>query len=175
MSEKESTSECRERLSELEKELESLKAKLEEAENRAQDYLNQLKYMKADFENYKKRVAREREDELNRRMEGFILSLLEVVDNLERAIEMGKKSRKKKPLLEGIELVHRQLLQALAREGVEEIPALGKSFNPYEHECVAVEEASDCEDEEIIEVYQKGYKFKGRVIRSSKVKIAKKR
>lgn len=175
MSEEASSGECQEKLSEVERELEELRKRLEEAESRAEEYLNQLKYMKADFENYKKRVAREREEELNRRMEGFILRLLEVVDNLERAIEMGKKSRKKKPLLEGIELVHRQLLQALTQEGVEEIPALGRSFNPYEHECVAVEEASDCEDEEIVEVYQKGYKFKGRVIRSSKVKIAKRR
>jgi len=164
--------ESEEKVNEKIKELEK---KLEESEKRAEDYLNQLKYMKADFENYKKRAAKEREEEVRREIEAFVVKLLDVLDNLERALESARRTRKKKPLVEGIEMVHRQFLDILKKEGLEEIEALGKTFDPYLHECIAVEELEDCNEDEVVEVFQKGYKLKGRVIRYSKVKIAKKR
>ncbi|GCC11113.1 heat shock protein GrpE [archaeon] len=157
------------------KRIEELERKLKDAESRAEDYLNQLKYMKADFENYKKRVLKEEKEEVRKEIEAFVVKLLDVLDNLERALLTVRTTRKKKALVDGIEMVHREFFDILKKEGLEEIEALGKSFNHGEHECLAVEELDNCNDEEVIEVFQKGYILDGRVIRYSKVKIAKKR
>ncbi len=157
------------------KRIEELERKLKDAESRAEDYLNQLKYMKADFENYKKRVLKENKEEVRKEIEAFVVKLLDVLDNLERALLTARTTRKKKALVDGIEMVHREFFDILKKEGLEEIEALGKSFNHGEHECLAVEELDNCNDEEVIEVFQKGYILDGRVIRYSKVKIAKKR
>ncbi|GBE54901.1 MAG TPA: nucleotide exchange factor GrpE [Euryarchaeota archaeon] len=157
------------------KRIEELERKLKDAESRAEDYLNQLKYMKADFENYRKRVLKEKEEEVRKGIEAFIVKLLDVLDNLERALLTARTTRKKKALVDGIEMVHIEFLNILKKEGLEEIEAMGKSFNHGEHECIAVEELDNCNDEEVIEVFQKGYRLDGRVIRYSKVKIAKKR
>ncbi len=157
------------------KRIEELEKELKDAENRAEDYLNQLKYMKADFENYKKRVLKEKEEEVRKGIEAFIVKLLDVLDNLERALLTARTTRKKKALVDGIEMVHKEFLNILKNEGLEEIEAMGNSFDHGEHECIAVEELENCNDEEVIEVFQKGYRLDGRVIRYSKVKIAKKR
>lgn len=160
---------------EVEKRIKKLEERLVQTERKAEDYLNQLMYMKADFENYKKREKKKRDEEVRQEVERFVARLLEVLDNLERALESARATRKKKPLVEGIEMVHSQFLQLLNEKGVEEIDALECEFDPNQHECVAVEEAQNGGDNEVVEVLQKGYKFKGRVIRSAKVKVAKKR
>ena len=146
------------------KRIEELERKLKDAESRAEDYLNQLKYMKADFENYRKRVLKEKEEEVRKGIEAFIVKLLDVLDNLERALLTARTTRKKKALVDGIEMVHIEFLNILKKEGLEEIEAMGKSFNHGEHECIAVEELDNCNDEEVIEVFQKGYRLDGRVI-----------
>lgn len=157
----------------LEEKVRELEEKLDQEEKKSEDYLNQLKYVKADFENYKKRAERESREETRQEVERFVTKFLEVLDNLERALESARHSRKKKPLVEGIEMVHDQFLKLLEEEGLEEIEAQECEFDPNEHECITVEEGEDGEEEKVIEVFQKGYKFRGRVIRHAKVKIAR--
>jgi molecular chaperone GrpE len=147
-----------------------LKAKTKEAE----EYLTNLKYLKADFENYKKRMEREKEDLCRFATESLILEILEVVDNLERAIEAGKAGEgDKKNLLEGVEMTYKQLMKIFEKQGVECIRAEGSIFDPHMHECVLTENTDKFEEDTVIQELLKGYTMNSRVIRHSRVKIAK--
>jgi molecular chaperone GrpE len=151
-----------------------LKKALEEKTKEAEEYLSQLQYLKADFENYKKRVEREKEEIFRFATERLVLEILEVVDNLERAIESGKtEDGGKENLLEGVEMTYKQLMKILEKEGVECIKAEGSMFDPYLHECVMTENTDTLEEDTVIQELLKGYKMNSKVIRHSKVKIAK--
>lgn len=155
------------------KKMEMTKA-LEEKTKEAEDYLNQLKYLKADFENYRKRTEKEKLEHTKYSTEKLITNLLEVLDNFERAIKAGKgKESTKETLLEGVEMTYNQLMRILEKEGLKCIKALGEPFDPYTHECVMTENSDDVDDETIIAELLKGYTLNDRVIRHSKVKIAK--
>ena len=151
-----------------------LKEALEREKERADGYLNRLKYLQADFENYQKRVEREREELVKRRNEELILKLLGVVDDLERAVEASKTSDKE-GLVSGVEMVLKQLQAALAEEGLSQIDAVGKPLDPELHEAIATVETDQCPENIIVRVLRKGYKLNGKVIRPSMVEVAKKR
>jgi molecular chaperone GrpE len=165
-------SELQARVKELEEELSKTKEELGEAQRKAEDYLNRLRYLQADFENYRKRVQREREELVKTASERIVVQLLEVLDSFELALESARRARGKKALLEGMQLIYTQLRGILEKEGLREISCQG-SLDPYYHEAVAVEEKEDCEDGEILEVLQKGYTLNGKVIRYAKVKVAR--
>ncbi len=148
---------------------EALKNKTKEAE----EYLSQMKYLKADFENYKKRMNREKEEFAKYATEKLVLEILTVVDNLQRAIEAGTDGSGKTSLLEGVEMTYKQLLNILEKEGVKCIKAEGEMFDPHLHECVMTEETDKHEEDTVLHEIQKGYTLNSRVIRHSKVKIAK--
>ncbi len=155
-------------LSRKEKKLkEAVKNKTKEAE----EYLSQMKYLKADFENYKKRMNREKEEFTKYATEKLVHEILTVVDNLERAINAGGKEGSS--LLEGVEMTYKQLNNILEKEGVKCIKAEGEIFDPHLHECVMTEETDKHEEDAVIQEIQKGYTLNSRVIRHSKVKIAK--
>jgi len=162
---------------ETSKDSEELK-RLEEALNaeqaKSKEYLDRLKYLQADFENYRKRVAKEFQEVTERSNEKLIVNLLNVIDDLERAIKIGKTTKKVKALLEGVEMVHKKLYAVLEREGLTGLEAVGKPFDPNLHEVLAKVPAKDCEDGIVIEEARKGFMFKGKVIRPSVVKIASK-
>ena len=146
-------------------EIENLKNKLEEIEQR------NLR-LQADFENYRKRVSKEKEDIYRYASQGLIENLLPVLDNFERALDSIKGGKdENQGYFQGIEMVYHQLIQVLSKEGVEEIPALGEIFDPNVHHAVAQESNDEFEDQCIIEVFQKGYRLKDRVIRPSMVKV----
>jgi len=151
-----------------------LREALEEKTREAEEYLTQLKYLKAEFENYKKRAARDKEEQARFAAERLIIKLLEVVDNMERAIEAGRREDgTKENLLQGVEMTYRQLMRILEQEGVERIKAVGETFDPYLHECVAVERKEDVEEDTVLQELQKGYTLNSKVIRHAKVKVAK--
>jgi len=127
-----------------------------------EDNLNQMKKMQADFINFKNRVEKEKEEFVKYANRELILKFLDVLDNLERASQAGN---------EGIKLIYKQFKDILEKEGLEEIDTTGK-FDPYYHEVIVVEN-SDCEEGKIIEVLQKGYILKNKILRHSKVKICK--
>lgn len=143
---------------------------LEGEKARAEDYFNRMARMQADFDNYRKRTAREREDLLKYANEQLILSLLPVVDNFERALSTKNDDPEK--LLAGVEMISRQLKEILEREGLCPIPAVGEQFNPEVHEAVMKEENSEYPENTIIEELQRGFTCRGKVIRAAMVKVA---
>lgn len=151
-----------------------LKEALEREKERADEYLNRLKYLQADFENYQKRVGREREELVKRASEELILKLLSVVDDLERAVEASRSSSDKEVLASGVEMVLKQFQATLAEEGLSQIEAVGKPLDPELHEVVTTVETDQCPENIIVRVLRKGYSLNGRVIRPSMVEVAKK-
>lgn len=131
----------------------------------------QAKYVRlmAEFQNYKKRTAKEKEDIYAFGAEKVMLSLMEVLDNFDRALEQGCSDEKH---AEGIRLVHTQLMNALKKNGLEEIEALGEDFDPNFHSAVVMEDTDEYESGKVCFVVQKGYKLNGKVIRPAMVKVA---
>lgn len=126
--------------------------------------------LQADFDNYRKRNATIRADSLDEGVRGLVKDLLPVLDNFDRALE---NSENVDPgWVDGVKLVHKQLLDILQKNGLEEIPAEG-AFNADLHNAVMQEEAEGTESGTILAVFQKGYKVKDRIIRHSMVKVAK--
>jgi len=150
-----------------------LKEALENKTKEADEYLSQMKYLKADFDNYKKRMTREKEEFAKYANEKLVLEILTTLDNLERAINAGTENGEKTSLLEGVQMTYKQLLNVLEKEGVKCIKTEGEIFDPHLHECVMTEETNKHEEDAVLQEIQKGYTLNSRVIRHSKVKIAK--
>src|SRR6266508_2465919 len=164
-----STEELRARVKELEQELESLRAAADEAEAKRVEYLHDLKRVAAEFENYRKRVARDQEALVARAHERLVKQLLPVLDDLERALVAADEHEEAK-LEEGVRLVQRSLQDALRREGLAEIETNGR-FDPHVHEAL-LSQPSDAEEGSVIDVVQKGYKLGDRVLRPARVVVA---
>ena len=143
--------------------------RLAEVERERDEYLNDLKRVAADFENYRKRVARDQEGLVARAHERLVKELLPVLDDLERALEAAAQHEEAK-LEEGVRLVHRELVEALAREGLVEVETDGQ-FDPHVHEAL-VSQPSEQEDGSVIEVLQKGYRLGDRVLRPARVVVS---
>ena len=164
------TDPAREQLDEVEAEREPVdEDRLAAAEAKAQEHLNDLKRLAAEFENYKKRTAREQASLSARATERLVKELLPIVDDLERALEAAEEHEEAK-LEEGVRLVHRQLAAALEREGLAEIEANGK-FDPHVHEAL-LSQPSEADEGSVIEVLQKGYRLGDRVLRPARVVVA---
>ena len=133
------------------------------------DYLDRLQRLKAEFDNYRKRAARDQESLVARSTERLVKELLPVVDDLERALEAAAKHEEAK-LEDGVRLVHRALRDTLAREGLVEIETDGK-FDPHVHEAL-VAQPSEADEGSVIDVVQKGYRLGDRVLRPARVVIA---
>jgi len=156
------------------KKVRMLEEALKAEQAKSKDYLNQLKYLQADFDNYRKRMVREFQEVSQRSNEKLIASVLNVVDDLERAIETGKKTDNTGPLLEGVQMVYKNLYAILEREGLTRIEAVGKPFDPNMHEILTKVPTDTHEDGIVIEEARKGFMFKGKVMRPSVVMIASK-
>jgi molecular chaperone GrpE len=146
-----------------------LEEKLAEVERERDEYLNDLKRVAADFENYRKRVARDQEGLVARAHERLVKELLPVLDDLERSLEAAAQHEEAK-LEEGVRLVHRELMKALAREGLVEVETEGQ-FDPHVHEAL-LSQPSEQEDGSVIEVLQKGYRLGDRVLRPARVVVS---
>lgn len=154
-------------------EVESLKKELERERGKSEDYLNKLKYLQAEFENYQKRVKREVAESIQFGNQKLITELLTVLDELEYAIDAGKSSNDKEALIQGVEITLKKLYGILEKEGLSKIEAVGKPFDPLRH--AAVQKISGGNGEEtVVEEIRKGFTLKGKVIRPSLVKVATK-
>ena len=147
---------------ELKKQIDTQKIELGETEDR-------LKRVAAEFDNYKKRSAKERDQLYNSIMGDIMTGILPVLDNLEKAVQVETKDTGYK---QGVELVYKQLQDLLKANGVEEIEAVGKTFDPELHEAVSSVIDENLGEKEIKEDYRKGYKIGDRVIRHSMVVVA---
>jgi molecular chaperone GrpE len=144
----------------------------------ARDELAELKdkYLRlaAEFDNYRRRTLKERQDLLNYGSEALIKELLVTVDNLERALGHAQKTEEgveKENLLEGVELTHRSLLQTLGKFGVERVEALGQPFDPKLHEAVR-QVAAESPPNTVVEVFQTGYVLRDRLLRPAMVVVS---
>jgi molecular chaperone GrpE len=148
---------------------ESMENRLSAAEARAEEHLNDLKRVAAEFDNFRKRSARERGELLTLANERLVKELLPVLDDLGRALEAAEQHEEAK-LEEGVRLVHRQLAQLLEKEGLSEIETDGM-FDPHVHEAL-LSQSSDADEGTVIEVLQKGYRLGDRVLRPARVVVA---
>ena len=147
---------------ELKEEENKIKLELEETTDR-------LKRLMAEFDNFKKRSAKERESLYNSILSDIVSSLLPVVDNLENAVNVETQDDRYK---QGVELVLKQFKDVLSSVGVKEIETVGTIFNPEYHEAVSSVQDESLGEKEIKEVYRKGYKIGDRVIRHAMVVVA---
>ena len=152
---------------ELQENIDALRKELEEKGKLAENRLNQLKYLQADFDNYRKNFERERENIVRLANEGLISDLLVVVDDFERALSIMQDGKDK----DGVKMVYGNLIKILENQGLRPIETSGKKFDPNFHE-VLCKEVCDKDDGLILEELQRGFMLKSRVIRPSKVKIA---
>lgn len=130
------------------------------------DFLDDLRRLQAEFDNYRKRVARESASAGDRAVARVIEDLLPVLDNFERAIAHGEGG-------EGVQLVFKDLSAALERLGLEEIPAEGAAFDPNVHEAMELRETEGLEEPTVIEVYRRGYMLKDSLIRPASVVVGR--
>ncbi len=155
----------------LERDLDELTAKAQKAD----EYLELAKRTRADFENYRKRAAREAAAAQERGVVKLVRELLPAVDNLDRAVDAvnaAEASNDGDDLVAGIKLVHADVIAALARAGVERFSPEGERFDPECHEAVAQQPVEGAESGRIVEVYQRGYRVAGSVIRPARVLVA---
>jgi molecular chaperone GrpE len=166
-------SEQEEKLNSLESMIADLRQQLAAKEIEAKNNFDRLLRQAAELENYKKRSARERDDAARYANEMLLKDLLPVVDNLERAVAHAAGGGNGKPLVEGVEMVLRSLLDTLAKHGVSQMIALGQPFDPAKHEAIAQVESEDHEPNSIVEELHKGYLLRERLLRPALVSVAK--
>ena len=129
----------------------------------------------ADLENYRRRVEREKSETREFASMDAAQSLLPLLDDFERSLKSAPAGYEEGPLAEyakGVELIYRRLLETLTKMGLEPIVALGAVFDPHLHNAIQKEERIDIDDQTVLEEYQRGYNFKGRLLRPAMVKVA---
>jgi molecular chaperone GrpE len=154
-------------------ELASLRQQLEAKEQEAKTNYDRLLRQAAELENFKKRTIREREDSIRFANEALIKDLLPVVDNLERAVAHAQGGGNGKPLVEGVEMVIRGLLDVFNKHGVTQIEAIGQPFDPVKHEAMAQVESENHEPNTVVEEHHKGYLLHSRLLRPALVSVSK--
>lgn len=155
-------------------EMEMLKEQLKKKQAEAEEYLNKYKYLLADYDNYRKRVERESEIMVRREIEKFLMRLIDLRDDYLRAIETARKSETSETIVDGLESVLKNLDSILKEEGVKEIDAIGKAFDPNVHEAISFIDNDEYPENTIIAEVRKGYMLSDRVIRPSLVEVSKK-
>ena len=154
---------------------ETCEEKIAKLELELQEWKNSYTRKLAEFQNFTKRKEAEVSEMKKYASEGIIVKLLENIDNLERAENASAETKNFDALVEGVNMILRNLKYMLSEEGVEEIEAEeGVEFNPYEHQAMMTESKEELKDNDIVQVFQKGYKLKGKIIRPAMVTVNKK-
>lgn len=160
---------------ELAKKLASVSDDIEAAKAEAAASADRLSRLQADWENYRRRTERDRVTERERACEGLVKDLLPAIDDLERAIQHAQASAEgnevAQQLADGVSAVHEKVVSVLERQGVEVIDPAGQPFNPMDHQAVGRVENADEYDETVADVYQKGYRMGGKVVRPAMVTV----
>jgi molecular chaperone GrpE len=145
-------------------------AELQKLKAERDSLLDRLARAQAEFDNARKRAVREQQDFRDYAVADVIKPLLPVLDSFERALQVRSEPG---DFRSGVELIYKQLQDALGKIGVRAIPAKGEPFDPHVHEAIEMVETSDATDHEVLEELQRGYKFKDRLLRPAMVKVAK--
>nr|WP_319005491.1 nucleotide exchange factor GrpE [Metabacillus litoralis] len=141
-----------------------LQAKLDETENK-------MLRAQADFDNFKRRSRLDQEAAQKYRAQSLVSEILPALDSFDRALQIEAANEQTKSLLQGMNMVYNQLIQALQNEGVETIKSVGEEFDPHLHQAVMQVEDENFDSNTVVEELQKGYKLKDRVIRPAMVKV----
>jgi molecular chaperone GrpE len=172
---KSDASKLRQERDELAKKLAGVADEIEDAKAKAADSNDRLVRLQADWDNYRRRTAQERLDERSRATEKLVEGLLPVIDDLERAIAHASGAAETdeglRQFSDGVEAVRQKMVGVLTKEGVETIDPAGEPFEPLSHQAVGRVEDKDSYDETVAEVYQKGYRMGGKVIRPAMVTV----
>lgn len=145
-------------------------AELEKVKAERDSLLDRLKRTQAEFENARRRAAKEQQEYRDFAIADAIKSLLPAIDSFDRALQIRSDTN---DFRNGIELIYKQLQDALAKLGVRAIPAKGEPFDPHYHEAIELVETADAPDHQVIEELQRGYKLKDRLLRPAMVRVAK--
>ena len=152
-------------------EIEELKTRISELEGENVRLKNEYLKAYADTENTRRRLQQEAEQTRKYRIQSFALDILPVLDNLERALAI-EPTPETESYRKGVEMIYQQLIHALTKEGVSEIEALGKEFDPNFHQALMMEAVEGVEPNHVPEVLQKGYMLKDRILRAAMVKVS---
>ena len=133
------------------------------------DLQDRLLRARAEFENFRRRAERERSEYLQFAAGDFVLQILPVLDDFERALKTETADRE---YAKGVELIYQRLSETLKKLGLEPIEAVGKRFDPTEHQAVQRVETEETEDQTVLDEFQKGYNFRGKLLRPAMVKVA---
>ena len=144
-------------------------------EQKVKDNLDQLLRLKADFENTKKRLEREKQEQVKFANDRLLVEILPIVDNLDRALASLSEGHDPEKVKLGLKLAQEELHQVLELHGVKMVQALGAAFDPQLHEAVGMVESTQEEDGTVVDEIQRGYLLNGRLIRPSRVRIAQKK
>jgi molecular chaperone GrpE len=148
-----------------------LKRELEETRKELAEGQDKFLRLAAEFDNYKKRTAREFSGLIQNANEELIAQLIPVLDNFERALDAAQSSEDFDSFHKGVELIHQQLKDVLEKQGVKEIEALGEPFDPHKHEAVMMVEKEKTPSETVVEEVERGYMLNDKVLRPSKVAV----
>jgi molecular chaperone GrpE len=160
---------------ELKSEIDLLRKELAHYKKVEEDYLDKLKRLHADYDNYRKRVLREQMETISRANRELIEKLLPVIDSFEQALVIGKNLKgEEDDFFKGTMLIYKKLMDVLAKEGITVIDPHGQEFNPHECEVVITEDSEEFEEGTVLEVLRKGYKLNDFLIRPAAVKVCKK-
>ncbi|MDO8847423.1 MAG: nucleotide exchange factor GrpE [Coriobacteriia bacterium] len=149
-----------------------LEDELEAARREAAAHLDTAQRLQADFDNYRKRVARDAEDAAKRAGQRVISEMLPALDNLERALAHVESGGEGQQLTDGVRMVVQQVLDVFAKEGVERIDPLGQQFDPNEHQAVGQSARDDVPESTVVDMFQAGYRMHGRVLRPAAVVVS---
>lgn len=154
-------------------EVDALNARIDELEQELSGLKDQYLRKQADFENFRKRMLREKEDAIAYANKQLLLDMVTVIDDFERAIQSAEESRDFDSFHDGIVLIEKQLVSMLERKwGLKRFDSTGEPFDPQRHEALMTEEVSGPDDPVVLEDFQKGYLLHERVLRSAKVKVS---
>jgi molecular chaperone GrpE len=156
----------------IEAEIDRLRAELDAAQTQATEHLATLQRTAADFSNFRRRTAEDRERELGLASEGLLLKVVAVADDFDRALDTMPAELTGLGWIEGIALLDRKLRALLESEGVKPIEAVGRQFDPREHEAIASVPGTGKPDGEIVAEMQRGYRVRDRVLRPAMVAVA---
>lgn len=160
---------------ELQSQLDTMAEELEAAKKESADAADRVLRLQADWENYRRRTAAERIAERERAAEKLVTNLLPVLDDMERAADHATKNAEGDEKLiqfaDGVMAIHAKMIDILGKDGVEVIDPAGEPFDPLVHQAVGREENTEAYDETVAQVYQKGYRMGGKVIRSAMVTV----
>lgn len=157
----------------LEEKVLTLEAELKQSKEQAEDYYVRLQRLQAEFDNFRKRSQKEKEENLKYASERVIKEMLPILDNFERAVASSQSSQDFTAFSQGVEMILKQMKSGLEKEGLTPIEAVGQPFDPKLHDAVLQVDSEDYPENTVVEELQKGYYLKEKVLRPSMVKVSR--